>query len=542
MNAPENRVYEFGPFRLNPAEGVLLREGRQVPLTPKAYEILLCLLHHAGHILDKEALMQEIWPDTFVEEGNLKVNISALRKVLGDTTEEAAFIETIPRRGYRFVAKLRVVEAVPSVFVPAGPSQVTIERRKFERRVTEEEEELVETPENGGGSAYALPGTALPALPAALNPARRAWPAWAAGIAVLAVLLAGTGWWQAHRPGEPVRVSLVSDRITAWDSKGRIVWEYVLPEPAEIQPVQGCEGVAFQDLIGDGHRELLVLANSLPRTPAVASSQQLNSVLFKRAVLYCFSDRGKLLWTYSPEAIKLSFNGRLFEGPWRALAMLFTPREQGKYIWISFMHNTWWPSFVMRIDARGGATMAFLNSGALGSLAYVRNTSGGYVIAAGTNNGYGSATVAIFGENDPTTASAQAGGTPYVYDQWTGGPYMQFVFPRSELFDMSGESFHIAMAVQLTGERIQIQTNEGKDPNGFAPFLLGFYELSPDFKLLSASFSDTYWTLHRQREQEGKIHHTAEQCPDRKIAGRVRLWLAHRGWTVPEPPIVQAPN
>jgi hypothetical protein len=122
---------------------------------------------------------------------------------------------------------------------------------------------------------------------------------------------------------------------------------------------------------------------------------------------------------------------------------------------------------------------------------------------------------------------------------------MLYLLPPSELFRMSGESFHVVAAVQVSGDRIQVQTNEGRDPivgPGNGPYLLGFYEFSTDFKLLSASLSDTYWTLHRRLEQEGRIHHTAEHCPDRQIAARVRLWLANRAWTTPELPTVHAPN
>src|SRR5208282_4560239 len=197
-------------------------EGREVSLTPKAYEILVCLLHHAGHILEKDTLMQEVWPDTFVEEGNLKVNISTLRKALGDTTEQPAFIETIPRRGYRFVAQVRAMDAVPSHLVAAGPNQVTFERRKFERTVTEEEE-IIEAPGNG-------------ALTAAVRWPRRRWK-WlvAPGIAsALLIAVVGIFVYRALRPGEPVRVTLSGRKLQAWDAKERLAWEYEFSEPMEI--------------------------------------------------------------------------------------------------------------------------------------------------------------------------------------------------------------------------------------------------------------------------------------------------------------------
>jgi hypothetical protein len=103
----------------------------------------------------------------------------------------------------------------------------------------------------------------------------------------------------------------------------------------------------------------------------------------------------------------------------------------------------------------------------------------------------------------------------------------------------------LVAAVQVSGDRIQVQTNESKDlitGPGNGPYLLGFYEFSRDFKLQSASLSDTYWALHRRLEQEGRIHHSAAQCPDRQIGRRVRLWLNNRGWIVPEPPAIASPN
>jgi DNA-binding winged helix-turn-helix (wHTH) protein len=99
--------YEFGPFRLDTDERLLLRDGRPLALTPKAYETLLLLVEHSGRTLTKDELMRAIWPDTFVEEANLAHNISLLRKALGESPGEQHYIQTVPRRGYRFVAEVR---------------------------------------------------------------------------------------------------------------------------------------------------------------------------------------------------------------------------------------------------------------------------------------------------------------------------------------------------------------------------------------------------------------------------------------------------
>src|SRR5688572_6686113 len=106
--AVSGRSYEFGPFALHPQERLLAREGRAIALTPKAFDVLLILVTNAGRLLTKEEILRTVWPDTFVDEGNLTVQISTLRKLLGD--EEGGYIETVPRHGYRFVAPVKVVE------------------------------------------------------------------------------------------------------------------------------------------------------------------------------------------------------------------------------------------------------------------------------------------------------------------------------------------------------------------------------------------------------------------------------------------------
>ncbi|HKQ05717.1 MAG TPA: winged helix-turn-helix domain-containing protein [Blastocatellia bacterium] len=107
MNKPSKPSYEFGPFHLDPDAGLLLRQGEPVPLTPKVFDILLALVENSGQVIEKNDLMQMIWPDTVVEENNLTVNMSALRKALGDDISEHQYIKTVPKRGYRFVANVR---------------------------------------------------------------------------------------------------------------------------------------------------------------------------------------------------------------------------------------------------------------------------------------------------------------------------------------------------------------------------------------------------------------------------------------------------
>ncbi len=102
--APARNLYTFGPYRLDPPEQRLLRDGQAVSLPPKAFDLLVVLVSRTGSLVTKEQLLQEVWPRTFVDESNLSYTVSLLRKALGDECEPSRYIETVPKRGYRFCA------------------------------------------------------------------------------------------------------------------------------------------------------------------------------------------------------------------------------------------------------------------------------------------------------------------------------------------------------------------------------------------------------------------------------------------------------
>src|SRR5438876_468698 len=123
---PEGKhFYEFGPFRLDPAERQLLRNNQTVPLAPKAFDTLLLLVENSGHLLTKDELMKRLWPETFVEEANLAQNISAIRRALDDKNGGRHYIETVPKGGYRFVGQITVSQPAAPSATPARESDAT---------------------------------------------------------------------------------------------------------------------------------------------------------------------------------------------------------------------------------------------------------------------------------------------------------------------------------------------------------------------------------------------------------------------------------
>src|SRR5262245_25382225 len=109
MAEPLKHFYEFSNYRIDPEARVLLHDGKVAPMTPKLFGTLLALVERNGKVVTKDELIKFVWPDTFVEESNLTQNISMLRKLLGESPDEPQYIETVPRRGYRFVADVKEV-------------------------------------------------------------------------------------------------------------------------------------------------------------------------------------------------------------------------------------------------------------------------------------------------------------------------------------------------------------------------------------------------------------------------------------------------
>jgi DNA-binding winged helix-turn-helix (wHTH) protein/TolB-like protein/Flp pilus assembly protein TadD len=184
-NPPDKCLYEFAAFRLDPFKRMLTREAEPVALTSKAFELLLALLEQRGQVVGKDELMARLWPDTIVEENNLTVNMTTLRKALGESTQQPRFIITIPGRGYRFIAEVN--EVWPDV------EDLIVEKHARAHIVVEHEES------EGVGEAKSL----------ALRPALRSPSAiiLSAGVALIALLTLAI-WFRPTNKSSPTINSL----------------------------------------------------------------------------------------------------------------------------------------------------------------------------------------------------------------------------------------------------------------------------------------------------------------------------------------------
>ena len=191
MSQVSKQIYEFGCFRLDAVKRLLWREGEPVPLTSKSFETLLALVESRGEILDKDQLLSRIWPDTVVEEKNLTINVSALRKALGERPQEHRYIVTVPGRGYRFVAEVQEISDTETADLMVQHSKV---------QVVVEEEDDGEIGQRGDAITNEISASANSFPPVALAPGRLVSRSLFTAVALLVVVLVGGMYWWKTKP------------------------------------------------------------------------------------------------------------------------------------------------------------------------------------------------------------------------------------------------------------------------------------------------------------------------------------------------------
>jgi len=135
MDGKMGSFYEFGTladtFRLDVKKRRLTHNGKEITVTPKVLDVLLLLLQNSGNVLEKGRLMKALWPESFVEEGNLSQNIFVLRKILGDDGNSNRFIQTIPRRGYKVLAQVRRMDVASDENTPGRDNELFRPQLRF---------------------------------------------------------------------------------------------------------------------------------------------------------------------------------------------------------------------------------------------------------------------------------------------------------------------------------------------------------------------------------------------------------------------------
>lgn len=222
MSQQLKHFYEFGPFRIDPAERLLLRDGKELKLFPKDFDTLLLLVKNSGHVMEKDELLKEVWPDTIVEEGSLAQNVSRLRKALGEGSKEGHYIETVPKRGYRFVAEVRDVTDGSADLIIRRHSRAHIIQHEEESDALEELKPVVDLQQH---AAVPAPLEESKTAPLAVKSSRRSVVLMSALavliVAALGALLAVRYIWR--KPAEPFGKMKVARLTTSGSASTAVI-------------------------------------------------------------------------------------------------------------------------------------------------------------------------------------------------------------------------------------------------------------------------------------------------------------------------------
>jgi DNA-binding winged helix-turn-helix (wHTH) protein/TolB-like protein/Tfp pilus assembly protein PilF len=304
MAKTTNPRYDFDAFRLDPTERLLLRDGQPVALTPKAFDTLLYFVENNNRLLSKEELLAKIWPDSFVEESNLAQHVSVLRKALGEKAGGGQYIETVPKRGYRFLGEVKTVWEEPQRVATGESAFLKLASQPF---LVEKDRAQVELSVNEnlefGGNGFDRAPTAQAAdfatdpLPAAPRAQRRGRRLVLAGLAVALLLLLGFFIFRSLRqaPSAPAKPRLA-----------------VLPF-RNLKPATDSDFLGFS--LADAVITKLSYVSSLTVRPSAYVEKYRNQQLDPRQLARELSVDKLLTGTYLKEDDKLAINLQLIDLP-----------------------------------------------------------------------------------------------------------------------------------------------------------------------------------------------------------------------------------
>ncbi len=305
------------------------------------------------------------------------------------------------------------------------------------------------------------------------------------------------------------KVTLQENKIVAWNKNGGRNWQYEVPPSS-------------------GRFYSATLASNIGENAGEECLVCLFRKIDNPEMYLLFSSAGRLLWNYSPQDV-LKFGTESYSPPWALRGLQHITIHGEKVVALAFTHNTWWPSIVVLLDEQGRPIRKFANAGWITSLISIDGPKGPLLVAGGANNAHNGAMIAILDPEQLAGSSPEEQSSRFeCMNCGPGRPLKYFVFPRSELNIATGSTFNFASIV-FQGDRLIVQTKE-EEGEAREPRATAFYEISPELKLLRASFGDRYWDLHRKLEIQGTITHAKAQCPDRNGPRGVLSWDAQDAW------------
>jgi hypothetical protein len=423
-------------------------------------------------------------------------------------------------RDERTVQRWRHARGLPVHHLPGG-------KRAAVFAFTEEIDEWLAHAGENGASERPDPGAILadaePApAPAPSEPSSPHTPPWsrrsvaagAVAASFLGLLIAAAFTQRVGPVASLSRVDVFDTGIVARNTDGAVAFsipiaELVSSSNPDAVPVYGAPSVVA-DLNGDGSAEAVVAIDFRQRGRHAASSQ-----------LHCFSPDGTRRWVYQP-ARALRFGDEVFDsGPWRITDVAAVPRKDGRSdVWVSVIHNVWWPSFVVSLDPEGRETLRLVHAGHLYDLAHISSRGRDVILAAGVNNEHRAASLVVIDPGKEPVVSPQS-APEFTCRDCPGQISSRYVlFPLAEVGRAMGRPYNVGEALMIGNHDTRLSVVEANDER-----LRSHYTLDSELNVVSVARSDTYWEAHRRLELEGAIRHEG-RCPDRVNGTSVLEWSA----------------
>lgn len=339
-----------------------------------------------------------------------------------------------------------------------------------------------------------------------------------AAVVGTAAFAAGVAWEQ--RPGGAAeRFELTGRELRGLDSAGRNAWSHRFDTDvswAEDSFKRAIEPWRI-DLDGDNTVEALL---------AVRSSQP-GAELFASDALYAFRPDGSIRWRVTVDH-DVVYGGRHYTGPWRIERVVPSPTLPRR-VWIAYSHHSWWPGFVVEVDAAGTSRVLFDHAGRIFTVNHWQTNAGEVLAAGGTSVDPAEPFVALLPLGGPPLAYSQSANPQYRCDSCPAAPPQRvYRFGQADLASASGANgFPYVTLFRNRGADLIVRLVEG-NAQGIQGHSL--VTMRPDFSISEWDLSDSYWQAHRSAERLGLLDHSDVQCPERSRARPVRVWTPANGW------------
>ena len=376
------------------------------------------------------------------------------------------------------------------------------------------------------GSAGALETTPVPAPPPLpLGRLRRFLsmpvPAWtvvaAAGATLAAILMARSAF---PRGGVPATWEFEGRELQTYSEGGRPLWAHTFDRAVSrpntfLRPFDG----ARADLNGDGRPEILV---------AVRFSEPRRTTGQSDAVM-AFDADGRIVWSVQPD-LRFAAGDEVFEGPWWVSDVVTGPTAGGARTWIAFAHHTWWPGFVLEVAPDGTSQLRYVQGGRIYSLTYWTTSQGPRLAVGGTlrEPEPGQASAVFLDVDGPVARWPLEGSAALGCDGCPEAPPNAVLLcPTSDVTRALFRPYGWVVRAKADAVGLEFFINDG-----FGPGNGTLATVTEDLQVTRLTHSDQYWQVHQELENEGRLTHSAEQCPERTLPIDVRKWTPAAGWSM----------